>query len=98
MIGRDGSRSATLACLGLLGSLIAGGTACSPEPLSEPIDLAGHWLLSDSVTGFSIPSCLRLFGRAGVGRYSSFVRSRHHDVRCGGDYLGAVIACMKSFR
>jgi len=51
MVARKGTRGTTLACLGLLGSLIAAGTACSPEALPVPLDYSGDWTLSDSVSG-----------------------------------------------
>jgi len=51
MVARNGTRGTTLASLGLLASLIAAGTACSPEALPVPPDYAGEWILSDSVSG-----------------------------------------------
>jgi len=42
-----------LVCLGFLGSLMAAGTACSPDPLPAPTDFSGEWILSDSVSGFA---------------------------------------------
>jgi len=53
MVVATRSRETMLACLGLLGGLMATGTACSPEPLSAAtaIDFSGEWILSDSVSG-----------------------------------------------